>query len=316
MTILGIDVGGTHVRIVALDSAQQIVVRDKMRTAPERGADQTIDSIVARIRTIAAQSGVAPLKAVGIGVTGPVDVVTGIVSNPYTLTGWPPTDLRTPFARTLGVPVVIDNDANVAAVGEWWRGAGRESGRMCMVTIGTGIGVATLMGGVVQRAANGRHGEAGHMVLDPRGPQCYCGAKGCWEVLGSGTSLGKRAIDLAQLPQGLLREMAGSTPEAATASHLFLAARAGDSAAVEAVDDFATWLGLGLVNLAATTTPDVFVLSGGVMAHFDLIRQKVLSVLAQHATMIPTEIPVVEATLGDDAGAVGAAKLALELVGP
>jgi len=314
MTVIGVDLGGTHVRIVALDRSERIFAQRKILTAPNRGADQTIDAILTEIRAIIAEEGTTDLQAVGIGVTGPVDVTTGIVSNPYTLSGWPPTDLRNPFAESLGVPVVIDNDANVAAVGEWWRGAGAGSARMTMVTIGTGIGVATLIGGVVQRASNGRHGEAGHMVLDPRGPDCYCGAKGCWEVLGSGTSLQKWAQKLACDSGSALLELAGGDPRAATTTHLFAGARAGDSAAKLAVDDFANWLGLGLVNLASTVMPDMFVLSGGVMAHFDLIEARLIHVLRRHAVMIPTEIAVIAAALGDDAGAVGAARLAFEQI--
>ena len=312
MTVIGVDLGGTHVRIVALDASAHIFVRRKILTEAARGADHIIGAILSEILAIGAQKGVAPLRALGIGVTGPVDMATGIVSNPYTLCGWPPTDLRSPFSVALGVPVVIDNDANVAAVGEWWRGAGAGCRRMTMVTVGTGIGVATLIDGVVQRATNGRHGEAGHMILDPRGPDCYCGAKGCWEVLGSGTSLHKQAQALARESLGMLRDLAGGDPDKATADHVFAVARAGDSAAAAVVDDFANWLGRGLVNLASTVMPDVFVLSGGVMAHFDLIEAKITSVLRRHAVMIPTEIAVVAATLGDVAGAVGAARLALD----
>jgi glucokinase len=185
---------------------------------------------------------------------------------------------------------------------------------MTMVTIGTGIGVATLIDGKIQRSSLGVHGEGGHMVLNPFGEKCYCGAQGCWEVLASGTALERRASDLAANPASLLRKMAGAGSEGGNAELLFAAAAAGDSAALNVIEEVATWWGLGLVNLASTVMPDVFVLSGGVMGNFESARARVREVLDQHSTMIPTNVPLAVATLGDDAGAIGAAKSALDLL--
>ncbi|WDR02399.1 ROK family protein [Devosia algicola] len=315
MSVCGVDIGGTNVRLVVLDEGGGTLAHRRLGTSPERGAEQTIDAIIVAIENLVAHAGATPLQAIGVGITGPVDVVTGVVSNPFTLEGWPPTDLREPFASAFGVPVTIDNDANVAAVGEWWRGAGMGARRMTMVTIGTGIGVATLIDGYVQRTSSGRHGEAGHMALNPAGPECYCGARGCWEVLGSGTALGRHARALAKHEDGTLRAMANGDPEQATSALLFAAAAAGDNAARAVIDNVANWLGLGLVNLASTVMPDVFVLSGGVMEHFETIHPRIEQVLRQHSVMIPTAIPVVVAALDDEAGAVGAAKMALDLIG-
>jgi len=315
MSCVGVDIGGTNVRLVILDRSGGILAGRRLQTAPERGAAETIGAIIMAIQGLVADSGAEPLEALGIGITGPVDVVTGIVSNPYTLEGWPSTDLRAPFADAFGVPVAIDNDANVAAVGEWWRGAGKGARRMTMVTVGTGIGVATLIDGIVQRAVDGRHGEAGHMVLDPAGAQCYCGARGCWEVLASGTALGLHAKELARDTDGILRALANGDPDQATSALLFAAAAAGDGAAQAVVDATANWLGLGLVNLASTVMPELFVFSGGVMEHFESIHPQIRKVMLRHSVMIPTDVPVVVAALNDEAGAVGAAKMALDLLG-
>lgn len=313
MSIVGIDIGGTSVRQVVLREDGTVVARGRLSTAPERGAQQTLDAIIRATHELASTVAADPVQAIGLGVTGPVDVVTGIVSNPFTLGGWPPTDLRTPFSAAFGVPAVIDNDANVAAVGEWWQGAGRGAGRMVMVTIGTGIGVAILIEGKLQRSSRGVHGEAGHMVLNPSGELCYCGARGCWEVLASGSALDRHARALAA-DGGL----AGLLDNAALADStvLFRAAAAGDAAARQAIESVARWWGLGLVNLASTVMPDLFVLSGGVMEHFDVVRPTIEGVLKQHAIMVPTDVPLAVAALGDDAGAVGAAKLALDLLRP
>ncbi len=261
-----------------------------------------------------ARGATSPLQAIGIGITGPVDINTGIVTNPFTLDGWPATDIRGPFAEAFGVPVAIDNDANVAAVGEWWLGAGMGMRRMTMITIGTGVGVATLVDGQIQRTSRGAHGEAGHMVLDPNGPLCYCGARGCWEVLASGTSLDRNARQLFDGGDSVFRSMSDNDPQQATGALLFSAAAAGHGKAGDLVDRAATWHGLAMVNLASTVMPDVFVMSGGVMEHFERMRPLILEVLQQHAVMIPTGIKLVAATLGDEAGAVGAARQAVELI--
>ena len=117
------------------------------------------------------------MTAIGIGVTGPVDHVSGVVDNPHTLPGWEGLDLPGVFT-SFGVPVVVDNDANAAALGEWWTGA--RADRLAMVTLGTGIGVGFVVRGEVVRGPGGVHREAGHQVLDPNGLMCYCGARGCW----------------------------------------------------------------------------------------------------------------------------------------
>ncbi|HUG60220.1 MAG TPA: ROK family protein [Methylomirabilota bacterium] len=309
MSIVGIDIGGTNVRVVVVDRSGRVLARTSLETRAEQGPVATFARIFDAIRGLAP----APdprIEAIGIGATGPVDPLTGIVDNPYTLGGWPPTDLRTPFAEAFAAPVVVDNDANVAAAGEWWAGAARGYRRVAMVTVGTGIGVAALIDGKIQRAVDGRHGEAGHMVLDPNGPECYCGARGCWEVLASGTALGRNAKERAKRDGGLLMELAGGDADAVDGKILFEAAARGDVSAAAVIDEAASWIGLGLVNLAATLTPDVIVLGGGVTRRLPAMRAGIEAVLRRHAVMVPTDMPVVAAELGEDAGPIGAARLA------
>ena len=312
MTAIGIDIGGTNIRALAVAANGEVLAREHAGTAPERGADETIEAIIAMLRRLQSRPEVRP-SAIGIGVTGPVDPATGIVSNPFTLGGWPDTDLRTPIATAFGLPVAIDNDANVAAVGEAWMGAGRGFGRVAMVTIGTGVGVAILLDGEVQRAANGRHGEAGHMVLRDGGPPCYCGASGCWEALASGPAIGRAGRELAVREGGILWNLAGGEVGRIDAGLVFAAAAAGDDLAAAVVADTGHAIGVGLANLAATVTPEVFILTGGVMTHLDVMRPKIEAVLRRQSALIPTEVPVLAAQLADDAGAIGAARLALNL---
>jgi hypothetical protein len=169
------------------------------------------------------------------------------------------------------------------------------------VTIGTGIGAAFLVDGEVQRAADGSHGEAGHQVIDPDGPACYCGARGCWEQLAAGPALPRLAADA-----GL---------EIADGSELTAAARAGDPRAVAAFARLGRWIGLGLVNITAIFCPDVVVIGGSVGAQHHLFGRQVAEVLAEHAAMIPTAgVRVCAAAYPDDAGLLGAAQAAMRAV--
>lgn len=313
MSVVGIDLGGTSVKLVLVDKTGRILARATEATSPERGAPKTLGTIIDSVRHLQAQSKVA-LEALGIGVTGPVDPYTGVVTNPYTLGGWPATSLREPFSKAFAIPVAVDNDANVAAIGEWWMGAGRGFNRVAMVTLGTGIGVASLVDGKLQRTVDGRHGEAGHMVLDPQGPACYCGANGCWESLASGTAIGRAAKEVAWRRDGEMWRLATGDLDNIDAKMLFEAAAGGDDQAGAVVDKIASWIGLGLVNLASTVMPDVFILAGGVARHLEVMKVTIERVLHRHSVMVPAVVPVVPAQLGNDAGPIGAAKLAIDLV--
>jgi glucokinase len=226
-----------------------------------------------------------------------------VVSNHYTLAGWGPIDIREPLRAWFGTEVMVENDANAAALGEWWRGAGRYSKRLATVTVGTGIGVGLLIDGQVQRGADGSHGEAGHQVIDPSGPRCYCGARGCWESLAAGPALARMAAE----------EGFGVPPSGARMTAVVIeAALAGDAGAVKLVDRVARWIGLGLVNTSAWFTPDAVVVGGGIGTRcFSLMKPTIERVLEESGKLVPTHVTVRAAELGDSAGVVGAAFAAL-----
>ncbi|WP_037502460.1 ROK family protein [Solirubrobacter soli] len=281
MTVVALDIGGTNIRAARVDADGTILAR---RVAPTT-REPALDALVAELAD-------EQVAAIGVGVTGPV--VDGVVENPHTLPGWEGLDLRAAL-RSFGVPVVVDNDANAAALGEWWLG-GRAS-RLAMVTFGTGIGVGSVVDGVVQRGPAGVHGEAGHMVLDPAGPPCYCGARGCWEQLAAGPALPRLA--------------ASAGLDVATGAELTALARAGDPRALEAFAELGRWIGLGLLNLTAVFAPDVIVLGGGLGAEHDLFAASMTAAMAN--AMVPTaSVRVRPAAHGDDAGLLGAAYAALE----
>jgi len=216
-------------------------------------------------------------------------------------------------ARLGGLAVVIDNDATCAAVGEWVYGAAAGATDAVVVTLGTGIGGGLVVNNRVARGALGFAGEIGHMVVDPSGPSCPCGKRGCWERFASGSGLGRLAREAAHA--GRLDEvlrLAGGDPEAVRGEDVTAAAAAGDAAARAVLEELGWWLALGLANLANILDPSVFVLGGGMVDAVDLVIEPVRTAfdnLVEGRAGRP-EVMIRLASLGERAGAVGAALLA------
>ena len=307
MNLIGIDIGGTHTRVGLVTTGGKIIDQRRVLTRPERGSLAAVDELIGLIQslTVDVQSS---FDGIGIAVTGPVDIQSGIVDNPYTLPGWGPTNLANPLREHFGVPVEIENDANAAALGEWWRGAGRHSRRLAVVTIGTGIGVGLLVDGALQRKPDGKHGEAGHHVIDPDGPLCYCGARGCWEMLAAGPAVVRIAREVGYFKDADAHGASAAEPQYALADAVIKGALAGDPAAIRILEPIANWVGLGIVNAVAFFTPDTVLLGGGIGARcFALMETSIRSVLKQHAAFVPTNVDLATTQTGDDAGVLGAA---------
>jgi glucokinase len=215
-------------------------------------------------------------------------------------------------AAALGRPVAIDNDATCAALAEWQYGAGRGVDDMVMVTLGTGIGGGIVAGGRLQRGANGFAGEIGHIVVDPDGPACPCGRKGCWERYASGTGLARLAREQVRGQRGArVVELAGGDPDQVRGEHVQAAAREGDADALAVIDDFGRWAAIGLVSLANVLDPAMFVLGGGLAASADVLLEPIGRWFRAllYAPDLRPHPALVFADLGERAGAVGAALL-------
>jgi glucokinase len=307
---IGIDLGGTNVRAGAVTAEGKLLrwrdTRIEARQGPAAGLER-IANLIEQVRSEAA----VDVKAIGIGSTGPLDRQRGAIQNPYTLPTWEDVDIASPLRARFNVPVTLENDADAAALGEAWLGAGRGVERMLMVTVGTGIGTAFIQNGQIYRGMDGIHPEGGHIPIDPSGPQCYCGAKGCWESLASGPAIGAYAREITLQSSTSLLAQAGNDPEKIDAALVARAAREGDRLARQVVEHSAAYLALGLVNVMQLFVPDCVILTGGVMRSFDLFEPHLRKIITQHSIMSPLDkIPLRLAVLDQQAGIFGAARAA------
>lgn len=303
---IGIDVGGTKTQGVAL-GPDGAVVATAHRATP-RGAG-SVPLLVDALASIARElGGDGP---VGVGVPGLV-TAEGVLRAAPNLDGVADFAVGPLLAERLGLPVAVESDATCALIAEWQLGVAIGVDDVMMATLGTGIGGGVVAGGAVQRGANGFAGEFGHMVVDPDGPPCPCGRRGCWERYASGTGLAMLARNAAV--GGRLKhvvQIAGGDPEAVRGEHVQRAARAGDLEALSVVDDFGRWVALGLSNLTNAFDPAMLVIGGGLAAGADLYLEPIERWFRELIYQPDLrELPrIVFATLGPLAGAVGAALL-------
>ena len=307
---VGVDVGGTKVAAGLVDEAGTILRRTR-RPTPSASPDDVEDVIAECVQELA--EGVE-VEAVGIGAAGFVTADRATVLLAPNLS-WRDEPLRDDVAKRTGLPVVVENDANAAAWGEYRFGAGRGEEHLVLVTVGTGIGGGIVLDGALHRGRHGIGGEIGHMQMVRDGRRCGCGLRGCWEQYSSGRALLHEARDIAgaQREYGRrLLELGGGTLEGIESVEVTQAAREGDPAALECFAVVGGWLGQGMADLAAVLDPGVFLLGGGVSDAGDLLlvpaREAFRARLTGAGSRPEAEVRLAE--LGNDAGIVGAADLA------
>jgi glucokinase len=313
---VGVDIGGTKVLAGVVDRSGH--VHDEVRLlTPHRSKLPAVveDTIVQAVATLRSRYDV---RAVGVGAAGFVDAAgANVLFAPHL--SWRREPLRARLEARLGVPVLLDNDANATAWAELSFGGARGYRQALCITLGTGIGGALVVDGRVFRGANGMAGEFGHMQVVPEGRRCECGNRGCWEQYSSGNVLVREARELvlSESPVAArLRELVHGDPDLLTGPVVTRAAKEGDRAATELLHAVGTWLGTGLAGLAAAFDPEVVVVGGGVSEAGDLLLGPAREALAHHLTGrgFRPEPAVVAAELGPSAGLVGAADLARSLL--
>lgn len=307
--VIGIDIGGSKVAGGVVDAEGRVVARIRRETPYDAAAtDAAIVEVVEALRVA------HPIEAVGIGAAGFVDAARSVVRfSPHL--AWRNHPARDVLERRLGVPVVVENDANAAAWAEWRFGAAAGEPVVLCVNVGTGIGGGIVVNGELWRGGWGMAGEFGHMTVVPGGHRCECGNRGCWEQYASGNALVREARELAAAntarARGLLERVGGDVGSI-TGAVVTEAAQDGDRAAVELFHDIGQWLGLGLAGLAAAFDPTLFVIGGGVSDAGDLLVASARRSFARNLTGggYREEADIVVGHLGNDAGFVGAADLA------
>ncbi len=309
--LAGVDIGGTKCLGVCLAVDGTVVVEERVPTP--RGAENLINTVVEVVEALATNSG-GRIAAVGVGAPGLVDR-EGVLRAAPNLVGVTELPIRDLLADRLHVPVTVDNDATCALEAEWRHGAAAGTSDALLVTMGTGIGGGVVSSGVLQRGANGFMSEPGHMVIDPNGPPCVCGRRGCWERYASGSGLARLARDAAIGGRAAaVVAAAGGDPQAVRGEHVSAAAHAGDEAALQIIEDFAWWVGLGLANLTNLFDPEVIVLGGGLAEEVDLLLEPITR-RYEELLYAPEHRPrprLVPAVLGEHAGAMGAALIAAD----
>jgi glucokinase len=291
---IGIDLGGTQLRAAVVSAEGEVLAHASTDTAVQDGPAGVVAQMADLVRRIAPGH---DIRAVGIGSPGPLDAAAGVVVHASTL-GWDDVPLVAMATARLGLPVRLDNDANVAALAEWRFGAGRGLRHMVYVTVSTGIGGGVILDGKLMHGRLSLAAEFGHMVITEAPILCTCGAFGCWEAVAAGPALGQRATELGVWGPVTARDVAAL-------------AEAGDAEAQRLLGEEARYLGLGFANLLHLYAPEMIVVGGGVSHCLPAMRPGIEAVIRRQAMPAHRDVPIEAAALGQRAGVIGAALLVL-----
>lgn len=297
---IGMDLGGTNLRVAAVDRDGGVTALHREETGAREGPEAVIERIVAALRGVAGQvaAGGGFVRGVMLGAPGIISAARGTIVSSPNLPGWRDVPLRDEVAAALGLPVFLENDANAAAYGEHWRGAGQGCASMVLLTLGTGVGGGLVLGGDLWRGADGMAGEIGHVTVDPAGRTCRCGNAGCLETYASATGIVDR-----------YRELAG-VEESASAEQVHARALEGDANARQAYREAGRALGVAFATLVNLLNPERIVVGGGVLPAWDLFMPHAEQELRRRAFAAPAaRVGFARAVLGDLAGVTGAGGL-------
>ncbi len=310
--IVAVDLGGTHLRGAAVGEDGRIDHRFKQKTPPQADATRLVQAICVAIkdcqRRVLAEDSGAVVRGVSVAVPG--NVLDGRVGRAPNIPGLNGLALREILNAELQLPVTIENDANAAAVGEMWQGAGRGSRTIVCLTLGTGVGGGIILDGELWRGHDGSAAEIGHLSMNPLGGvKCGCGSAGCLEVYASATALVRMARErFVDYPRSSL----SPTPDL-TGENIFRAGIAGDELAIEVFRLMGTYLGAGLASLINIINPAIIIIGGGAANGWDLFAGPMRDEISRRDFPLPAaQVKIVRAECGDDAGLLGAAHLAFQ----
>ena len=294
---IGVDLGGTNLRAAAIDRSGNILDKTSGSTNFEEGRDAVLDDIAAAVEQLRTRFGAAGFYGIGIGVPGFIDIEKGVIVGTHNLLGFDGFPMRDDLSRRLETPVILENDANAAALGEKWMGAGRDVNDLVLLTLGTGIGGGIISGGRVLHGFVGMAGELGHITVYPGGNICGCGNNGCLEKHASATAIEAMA-KLVTLGDNL------------TAKDVYDLAEQGNRNAARVFEQMGTALGIGLATLINIFNFPLYLLSGGVLPSWKYFAPSMMAEIETRSfTFRNTRTRVEPATLGNQAGLFGAAYL-------
>ncbi|MBI3599254.1 MAG: ROK family protein [Nitrospinae bacterium] len=307
--VIGLDLGGTNIRAAAVTREGEILHRVKIPTEVPKGRKRVIANILKVIETIRQELKGFKLSAIGMGIPGIIFFDKGIVAQSPNFPDWIDFNLRERMSKDLDVPFYIDNDANLAAVGEGWIGAGKDFNSFCMFTLGTGVGGGIVLNKNIWRGEYGMAGELGHITIYPDGHLCNCGNRGCLEQYASATGIVRMAKEKSQIP----RPTIVSAPKSQiTANTIYQSAKKGDTYSLEIFQKMGRILGIGIADIVNILNIELFIIGGGVADAWDYFAPSTIEEIGKRTYRVTGErVKVIKAKLGDDAGIFGAAYVAI-----
>jgi len=310
---IGLDLGGTNIKGGVVDADGKVLAQGEVPTLANEGPDAIVGRMAKLAEEMRAKAPTPPV-GVGVGSPGPLDPTTGMLYFTPNMPGWDNYQLGAKLAEKLKLKVVVDNDANVAALAEFRWGAGKGTKTMLLLTLGTGIGGGVIFDGALVNGPRVTAGEVGHIIINDKGPKCGCGNHGCLEAYCGTEGILARAKALLELPGtvSILREMSGREYEKLTPALISQAAGKGDGVAISILKETGRLLGVGIASLVNLFAPEIVVLGGGVARAGEFIFMPVREEVRRRAMRPASEwVKVVPAAMGNDAGTVGAAALVL-----
>lgn len=312
-TIVGVDLGGTQIRVALSRPDGVLLARYRTSTLPEEGASAVIDRIVAGIDAIISENGGDPPLGIGVGSPGPLDPYDGVILAAPNL-GWQNVPLKSILEERLGLPVIVGNDANAAALAEWRFGAGVGVRNLAYMTVSTGIGGGIISDGRLLLGHEGLAGEIGHACVEASGRPCKCGNIGCVEAYASGTSIAIRAVEAIRDGRtSYIASLVHGDLDGITSETVARAARAGDELACELIESAAFYIGVALVNVTHILAPQLILIGGGVAESGDLLFGTIRSTVHERAMPCMAQgVRIEKAALGSDVVMLGAIAMFLQ----
>jgi glucokinase len=312
--IVGVDVGGTQIRAALADGEGRIIHRTSCLTLAEEGLEPVIGRIKGAIYEVMGSTDRGQVRGIGITAPGPLDPWKGIIMEAPNLSGWKNVPLKELMEEEFGLPVLVGNDANLAALAEQRFGAGQGVADLIYITVSTGIGGGIIIDNKLLLGAQGFAGEVGHHTIEAHGPRCNCGNIGCLEALAAGPAIARCARELIRNGIGTtIADLVDGDLDKITAREVNQAAQAGDPVAIELFRQAGFYIGVGIVNLLHLFNPSLIVIGGSVTKAGDLLFEPIRATVRERAmaSYYWEDTPIVPAALGDDVGLLGAVALVL-----